>query len=392
MDISENVRSIKPSATLAVAARARELKAQGRDILDLSAGEPDLLTPGFVRRGGIESIEKGLTKYTAVAGIPQLRQAIARSVEQRTGVKVTAEQIVVSNGAKHALFNACFTLFGPGDRVLIPRPYWTSYPDIVRLARAEPVFVDGDPERGYKLSPDDLAKVGAGAKGIILNSPSNPSGAVYTKDELDAVVRWAFDHGLWIISDEIYCTLCYNGPRAASVYDLDPAFQERIVLIDGASKSFAMTGWRIGFSCSVLPLAKELAAVQSHMTSNPAAPSQYAALTAYTAEGADAEELRRMTETFHHRRDLIVSLFREELPELGFVYPDGAFYLFFQVPKGEGGSMGWCNKLLEEKGVALVPGEAFGMDDYVRLSFAASDDALREGVRRIAALVPAARA
>ncbi len=387
MQVSETVREIKPSATLAVAAKARELKAQGRDILDLSAGEPDLLTPQFVRRGGIDSIEKGLTKYTAVAGIPELRQAIAATIEKRTGVKAVADNIVVSNGAKHALFNACFELFGPGDRVLIPAPYWTSYPDIVKLARATPVFVAGERERGYKLTPADLEKAAEGAKGILLNSPSNPSGAVYSRDELEAIVRWAAGRGLWIVSDEIYGSLTYNAPRAASVLDLDPSLLERAVVIDGASKAFAMTGWRIGYSYTSKELAKELAAVQSHITSNPAAPSQYAALAAYRAEGENAEELRRMTQTFHHRRDLIVSLFREQLPELDFVYPDGAFYLFFHLPRNAGGSMAWCGQLLDGPGVALVPGEAFGMDDYVRLSFAASDDALKEGLRRIAAMV-----
>ena len=387
MQVSENVREIKPSATLAVAAKARELKAQGRDILDLSAGEPDLLTPQFVRRGGIESIEKGLTKYTPVPGIPELRKAVAASIEKRTGVKAAAENIVVSNGAKHALFNACFVLFGPGDRVLIPTPYWTSYPDIVKLARATPVFVEGDRARGYKLTPADLEKAAEGVQGLLLNSPSNPSGAVYSRDELEAIVRWAAGRGLWIISDEIYGSLCYNAPRAASVLDLDPSLLERVIVIDGASKAFAMTGWRMGYSYSSAQLAKEIAAVQSHITSNPSAPAQYAALTAYRAEGENLEELRRMTEIFHKRRDLIVALFREQLPELDFVFPDGAFYLFFHLPKNADGSMAWCNKLLDGPGVALVPGEAFGMDDYVRLSFAASDDALKEGVRRIAAMV-----
>jgi aspartate aminotransferase len=383
MKPSENMRGIAPSATLSVAARARELRALGRDIVDLSAGEPDFPTPEFVRLAGMAAIERGLTRYTHVAGLPELRQAIARELGRRTGADVDPAGVVVSNGAKQALFNACFVLFGPGDRVLVPSPYWTSYPDIVRLARAEPVLVPGDPARGFKVGPAELDDAFDGrVRGLILNSPSNPTGAVYELDELADVVAWAAERGVAVLSDEIYGQLCYSGRRAPSVLDLEPEPRSRIVLIDGASKAYAMTGWRIGFSASSPALAVEIQALQSHITSNAATPSQYAALAAFAASPEERQAFEAMTHTFHARRDLLLSLFAGELPEIELVRPDGAFYLFFRIPGGSG-SVAFCEWMLEEAGVALVPGAAFGEDGYVRLSFAAAETALVEGVRRL---------
>ncbi|HET9983046.1 MAG TPA: pyridoxal phosphate-dependent aminotransferase [Longimicrobiales bacterium] len=392
MKPSENMRGIAPSATLSVAARARELRALGRDVLDLSAGEPDLPTPEFVRRAGMAAIERGLTRYTHVAGLPELRQAIARELWRRTGADVDPAGVVVSAGAKQALFNACFVLFGPGDRVLVPSPYWTSYPDIVRLARAEPVFVPGDPARGFKVGPAELGAAFDGrVRGLILNSPSNPTGAVYGLDELEAVVGWAAEHGVVVLSDEIYGQLCFTGRRAPSVLDLEPEPRARIVLIDGASKAFAMTGWRIGFSASSPALGVEIQALQSHITSNAATPAQYAALAAFSASAEERQAFEAMARTFHARRDLLLRLFAAELPGLELVRPDGAFYVFFRVPGGAG-SVAFCERMLEEAGVALVPGAAFGEDGYARLSFAAAEAVLVEGVRRLGEALRAAAA
>jgi aspartate aminotransferase len=391
MELSSNVSELQPSATLAVAGLCKTLRAQGRDILDLSAGEPDFRTPNFAAEAGIAAIEQGFTQYTPVPGTPQLRQAIASFLAASTGKTVNAQGIVVSNGAKQALFNACFALFGPGDDVLVPVPYWTSYPEILKLARANPVFVETTEERGFKLTVADLehaaGKTGK-LRGIILNSPSNPTGVVYSLEELDALVRWAYDRGLWIISDEIYGRLCFESERAASVLDLDDALFDRIVLIDGASKAFAMTGWRIGFSYTRTDLAETLNALQSHVTSGAATPSQYAALAVFRHEPRVQESVNAMVRLFRRRRDKLASAIGEKMSKASFVMPGGAFYLFIKVDAyyaaGRNGSVEFCNWLLEKSGVALVPGIAFGDDRYVRLSFAAPEAEVLGAVERIA--------
>jgi aspartate aminotransferase len=388
--LSENVLGLEASATMAVAALARELRAQGRDIIDLSAGEPDFRTPDFIAQAGIAAIQDGRTRYTPPAGLPELRQAIAEELGRIHGRPIDPAGIVVTAGAKQALFNACFSLFGPGDRVLVPSPYWTSYPSIVRLARAETVLVPTAAERGFRLSTEDLdAAYDERVRGLILNSPSNPTGAVLARSDLEAIVRWAAERNVWVISDEIYGRIYFGDGRAPGVLDLDESLLDRVVLVDGASKSFAMTGWRIGFSWSDPELARIMAALQSHITSNATTPSQHAAVAGYSAEPLEAESITAMVEVFRRRRDLIVGLFRERLPSLPFAEPDGAFYLFFRADAHYGpeapDSVAFCRAILERAGVALVPGSAFGDDRYVRLSFAASEEALREAVNRIAA-------
>ncbi|HEX7119560.1 MAG TPA: pyridoxal phosphate-dependent aminotransferase [Longimicrobiales bacterium] len=390
MRISENVIDLEPSATMAVAALALELRARGRDIIDLSAGEPDFRTPEFIAEAGIAAIANGQTRYTPPAGLPRLREAIAGSLERRYGRAMDPRGVVVTAGAKQALFNACFVLFGPGDRVLVPAPYWTSYPELIKLARAEPVIIRAREERGLKLGPDELESAyDERVRGLILNSPSNPTGAVYTRDELEAIVRWAAEREVWVLSDEIYSRIHFNGDAPApGLLDLDPALLERAVVIDGASKAFAMTGWRIGFSYSAPALASHMAALQSHTTSNAAAPSQHAAIAAYSAEPLEEEAIAKMVEVFRQRRDLLVELFRERLPGMSYIRPDGAFYLFFRADAHYTGAMAdsvaFCREMLDRVGVALVPGAAFGDDRYVRLSFAASEAALERGVARIA--------
>lgn len=388
MRISENIQGIEPSATLAVAGLARELRAQGRDILDLSAGEPDFGTPEFIGEAAIASIREGRTHYTPPPGLPELREAIAGYLGALHGRPVDPGGIVVTAGAKQALFNAFFALFGPGERVLVPTPYWTSYPALVRFSRAEPVEVPTAAEEGFKVTPDRLEAAYDGqTTGLILNSPSNPTGAVYTRDELESIARWAAERDVWLISDEIYARICYTDDVAPGLLDLPPAFMERAVLIDGASKVFAMTGWRIGFSYSSPELAARMAALQSHTTSNASAPAQYAAIAGYGADPVEAEAIAAMARTFRERRDLLVALFDEHLPHLPYVRPEGAFYLFFRADRfyddEAAGSVGFCRRLLESAGVALVPGAPFGDDRFVRLSFAASEEALRDGVGRI---------
>lgn len=392
MDLSPNVASIQPSATIAVSSLAKRLMAEGRDILNLSTGEPDFDTPGWISDAAMQGIREGRTRYTPSPGLPELRAAIARFLS--TGDRVVDPAgVVVSSGAKQSLFNACFSLFGPGDDVLIATPYWTSYPEIVGLARANPVFARGAEERDFRLTPDELEAVATPAtRGLIFSSPCNPTGVVYSLDELRAVAEWARDRGVWLISDEIYRHIYFGeGGEAPGIRDLSPTSLGPHVLIDGASKSFAMTGWRVGFSVTTPELASTFSAVQSHMTSNAATPSQMAALAAYTDVGRTREDVARMRDAFHRRRDLVVRLFDEKLPGLSYLRPEGAFYLFFRVDslfaEGRESAGAVCSWILNEAGVAVVPGEAFGAPEFARMSFAASDAQIEEAVRRIAALV-----
>ena len=386
---STNVARLEPSATIAVSSLAKELRGRGRDIINLSAGEPDFATPDFIAEAGIRAIRDGHTRYTPAPGLASLREAIASALSSvHGGVSTNPAGVVVSAGAKQALFNTLFVLTGPGDRVLVPVPYWTSYPEIVQLARAEPVPVHGPAERGYRVAPAELDDAfDDSVRALILNSPSNPSGAVYPRAELAAISDWARERGVWVISDEIYGRLCYSADRAPSILDLAGNVLERAVLVNGASKAYAMTGWRIGYSYSAPEVAGKISALQSHMTSNAATPSQHAALAAFTATEAQERELAEMGDEFRTRRDLVVRLLQEKLPGTDFVEPDGAFYLFFRVDgwfdEERPDSVALCTWLIEEAEVALVPGSAFGDDRYVRLSFAASRSDLERAFDRL---------
>lgn len=391
MTFSENVARLQPSATMAVSSLAKRLRSEGRDIIDLSAGEPDFDTPSWLVDAAVDGVRGGATRYTAAAGMPELRAAIAKSLVAR-GADAAWSDVVVTAGAKQALFNTCFTFFGPGDEVMIASPYWTSYPEMVTLARAEPVFVQGPAEKGFLLRPQDLdAALTERTRGLIICSPSNPTGAVYSHDELSAVARWARDNGVRLINDEIYRHIHFDGDGPApGLLELDPADVGPFVLIDGVSKAFAMTGWRIGFSYCEGAGAKKMAAFQSHATSNPASPSQLAALAAYSDVERSLGGIAHMLEAYKRRQGLVVSLMRELLPELSFVDPGGAFYLFFRVDAvcGEGeGSNDFCTRMLEEAGVALVPGSAFGDDRYARMSFATSDELLTDAIERMARVI-----
>jgi len=394
MSYSDNISRLQPSATMAVSALAKKLAAEGRDIIDLSAGEPDFDTPAWICDAAITGIRAGRTRYTQPQGLPELRAAVARDLlsDAAPGWKFSGDNVVVGAGAKQALFNVCFALFGAGDEVLIAAPYWTSYPEIVALARAEPAFVTGSEERDYKLTVEDLEAVRTPrTRGLILSSPSNPSGAAYTLDELRAVAGWAREHGVWILSDEIYRRIYFGsgGGAAPGLLSLSPEDLGPFVILDGVSKTFAMTGWRIGYMLGDAGLAGKVGALQSQTTSNPATPSQVAALAALSNPDQAAESIAQMVSAFHRRRDLVVSRFKERLPHLSFVYPEGAFYLFLKVSAeyddAVKGSQAWCAAVLEKTGVAMVPGSAFGDDRYVRMSFATSDELLEESIRRLAA-------
>ncbi len=395
MQFSSNVEKLKPSATIAVSTLAKCLAAEGRDILNLSAGEPDFDTPAFISDAAIAGVRAGQTRYTPPAGTPELRKAIASHLSERAGRVLEWEGVVVTAGAKQALFNAIFTLFGPGDEVLIAAPYWTTYPDLVTIARAEPIAVFGDQANDFKITAADLeGGASEGTKGLIINTPSNPTGAVYSVDELHEIAEWCHDRGIWLISDEIYRNIHYAGDEAApGLLSLPAESVGPHVLIDGASKSFAMTGWRIGFSYSEVEVAKKFSALQSQVTSNAATPSQVAALAAYTDTAAGEVSLREMGSAFRRRRDLITTRMKELLPGVPFINPQGAFYLFFRVDglfqADVQDATAWCSQLLQQEGVALVPGAAFGDDRWVRMSFATSDAVIEAALRRIASMVGA---
>ena len=393
MQLSPNVANLRPSATIAVSTLAKKLASEGRDIINLSAGEPDFDTPAFVAEAGREAIARGRTRYTPAPGLPELRKAIAETQTRYGNREVRWEEIVVSAGAKQALFNACFSIFGPGDDVLIATPYWTSYPEIVGLCRAEPVPVAGDESRDFKLTPDDLEKVRTPrTRGLIYSSPGNPTGVVYTADELQALAEWARDNDVWLLADEIYREIYFGaGDRAPGLMDVPQESLGRYVIFDGASKSFAMTGWRIGFSQSEMPWAKTFSALQSHTTSNASTPAQVAALAAYSRHEEREAAVGEMRQAFRRRRDLVARLFDEKLPDFPYLRPEGAFYLFFRVDAafgpGRETAQEFCSWLLEEVGVALVPGEAFGDPRFVRLSYATSDDLIEAAVERIVSAV-----
>jgi aspartate aminotransferase len=376
---SPNVAELKESATIAVSARARALRAAGRSILDLGAGEPDFATPRFICEAAARAVEAGATRYTATEGILPLRQAIADQANAlyRGPEPIDASDVVVSSGSKQSLFNACFVLFGTGDEVLIPTPSWTSYYEIVALARAVPVPVFGERSHGLKVSAAQLAAASTSrTRGVMLNSPCNPTGAVYGDDELRDIVALAAERGWWVISDEIYRRIAYDGP-ARSVAEL-VGDRDRFILINGVAKAYAMTGWRIGWAIAPRPVSHAMAALQSHTTSNPAAVSQHAALAALTDVAQAEPAIVGMVAQFRARRDAAIALL--DAAGARYVLPAGAFYLYINVGS-DGGA--FATRLLDERGVAVVPGAAFLTPEWVRVSYAAPMETVVEGIRRL---------
>jgi aspartate aminotransferase len=387
--LSLNLAYLKPSETVAISNETKRRRAAGEDVVDLSVGEPDFDTPAIATQAGIQAIQKGKTRYPPNIGIPELRTAIARDLSLMSGGRpVNADQIVISSGSKQSIFNACFSLFGPKDKVLIPSPAWVSYPQIVHLCRAEPVAVPGDPEWGLKVSVADLERqTDKLVRGLIVCSPCNPTGAVYTASEVKGIAEWARKHKVWIIADEIYRQIHYGNGPAPSFLDLPDEYLERTVIIYGASKAYAMTGWRIGAALAPMHLAKAMAALQSHTTTGANHPAQWAAAAAFSDERVQ-QDLHRMVEAFRRRRDLVVARFRAHAPGVEFVEPHGAFYFFFRVDGIGTGVTGtsFCDQAMAA-GVAMVPGAAFGDDRWVRMSYAASDAELETALDRIIALI-----
>jgi aspartate aminotransferase len=382
---STNIAELRESATIAASARAKALRAAGRPVIDLGAGEPDFPTPAFVMSAAHAALDAGATRYTQVEGILPLRQIIAeRASALHDGDPITADQIVVTAGTKQALFNACFSLFGSGDEVLVPTPGWTSYYEMLALARATPIAVRGARERQLKMTPNDLAHAATSrTRGLILNSPCNPTGAVYSREELRDIVAFAAERDWWILSDEIYRAIAYDGD-APSLLSVSSSM-DRLVVVDGVAKSFAMTGWRIGWSIAPRTLSRSMAALQSHTTSNAATISQYAAVAALSNPTAAAGAISSMVAEFRRRRDAALDVLRQASVEV--IEPRGAFYLYIRIADStaddpEPGTT-FARRLLEEYDVAVVPGAAFRSPEWIRVSYAAPAEQVMEGVRRV---------
>jgi aspartate aminotransferase len=380
---SANVTELRESATIAVSTRAKALRAAGRPVIDLGAGEPDFPTPACVMEAAHRALDSGYTRYTQVEGIAPLRAVIAERATALRGTPVDPADIVVSTGTKQALFNTCFSLFGAGDEVLVPTPGWTSYYQMLALARATPVPVVGSRDLQLKVTPHDLIRAATSrTRGIMLNSPCNPTGAVYTRAELSAIVALAVERGWWIVSDEIYRAISYDGPAESLLTVADG--WPRVVVVDGLAKTFAMTGWRIGWSIAPRPLSASMAALQSHTTSNATTLSQHAAIAALTLPDAEHSS-RAMVAEFRRRRDRAL----DELKSAGVdvLEPKGAFYLFIRVADASSDNPDpgtrFAHRLLEEFEVAVVPGVAFGTPEWIRLSYAAPIEDVLEGVRRV---------
>jgi aspartate aminotransferase len=394
--LSSNVSELRESATIAASARARALRASGRKIIDLGAGEPDFDTPAFIREAARRAIENGATRYTATEGIAPLREAIAAAASAMAGRSGSydARDVVVSTGTKQSIFNACFTLFGPGDEVLVPTPGWTSYYEIIGLARATAVPVEGDPDRGLKVDADMLAaEATPRTRGIILNSPCNPTGAVYTRAELKEILALAEKRGWWLISDEIYRRISYEG-EATSFLQINDGY-DRVVVVDGVAKSYAMTGWRIGWAIATRDIASATTALQSHTTSNASSVSQHAALAALTNREQAEPAIAAMVQQFRTRRDAALATLRSD-PGVQVIEPEGAFYLFMRVADAGSGESDagaeFARRLLDDHDVAVVQGSAFFAPDWVRISYAAPSDQVQTAVERIMIAWQGARA
>lgn len=390
MEISERVSNIQPSATLALSGKAKAMKAQGIDVLNLSIGQPDFNTPKHIGQVAIKAIESGKVDfYTAAVGIEPLRKVIADKENADHGTDFTADNVVVMNGAKMTLYALGQALFDEGDEVLIPLPYWVTYGEQVKLAGAKPVFVKPAAGR-LTVVPEELeAARTPKTKAMILNTPNNPSGAVYTREQLQAIGDWAVEHDVIVIADDIYGKLVYNGTKFVSLLDLSPAIRKQTILVNGMSKTYSMTGWRVGYAIADEQVVKGLKTFLSHAAGNMAAVSQYAALAAITGDQTCVEEMRA---TYEERINTLYPLLNE-IP--GFkldVKPAGAFYAFPDVSEavklaGFASTDEFVSALLDEAHVAVVPGAAFGMDDHVRISYATSMDVLKEAVQRIQAFM-----
>ncbi|AOS45988.1 Aspartate aminotransferase [Lacunisphaera limnophila] len=377
-------RNVSPSPTLAIDAKAKALAAAGEDVCGFAAGEPDFDTPEHIKEACIVALKGGKTKYAPTPGIEPLRQAIAERYGVEYGLKVVPAQVVVSPGGKFSCHLAVMATCSPGDEVIIPAPYWVSYPEMVKLAGATPKFVACDDRAGFKLTPAQLeAAITPKTRLVILNSPSNPTGAVYTRAELQALAAVALKHNLYILSDEMYEHLVYDGVTPTCIATFSPEIEARTIVVAGFSKTYAMTGWRIGTLVAPLPIAKAIAEIQSQMSSNVTTFAQYGALAALKEKEKTAAALKEMLVAFDRRRKLLHAELNK-IPGVSCLLAEGAFYLFPNISSFGLKDADFCAKLLEAEKVAAVPGSAFGLEGYLRLSYATSDAIILKGVERLA--------
>lgn len=386
MNVSNRAQQLTPSVTLAAAAKAKALKAKGVDVLSLTVGEPDFVTPKNIQKAAIASIEDGRASYyTPSGGIPELKQAIVSYVEREYQLRYQPKQVIVTDGAKYALYLLFQAILNVGDEVIIPVPYWVSYGEQVKLAEGKPVFVSSTQEQSFKASVAQLEAVRTDkTKAIILNSPSNPTGVIYTEEELRQIGEWAVAHNILIIADDIYGRLVYNGHRFTPIATISEAIRQQTIIINGVSKTYAMTGWRIGFAVGDEKIIQAMTQLASQSTSNPVAVSQYAAIEALTGEQSTVEDMRQAFEKrLNHIYPKVAAL-----PGVSLIKPEGAFYLFPNVKKtleicGYDNVTNWVEDLLQEAHVALVTGEGFGAPEHVRMSYATDLMTLEKAIERM---------
>lgn len=382
VELSRNVLSVEPSATLAITAKAKELKKQGIDVVSLSAGEPDFDTPDFIKEAAIEALKQGVTRYTPASGTPELREAISRKFLKDQGLTIPASRIIVSCGAKHSVFNVLFALLNPGDEVLIPAPYWLSYPEMVTLLGGKNVFLPTDESTGFRLTADVLRRaITPKTRVLILNSPSNPTGAIYSKEDLGQLAEVLSEFPkVTVLSDEIYEKLIFDGAEHVSIATINEEMTSRTVIVNGHSKAYAMTGWRLGYAgCPNQELAQAISSLQSHSTSNPTSFAQAGGVVALDKGDPEAAKMCRV---FQKRRDLFCDALKT-IPQLKVEKPQGAFYAFVNTSASGLDSLALAKALLEEAHVAVVPGQPFGSNDHVRMGFATSEENLDKAVTRL---------
>ncbi|WP_449418787.1 pyridoxal phosphate-dependent aminotransferase [Phormidium nigroviride] len=380
IQLAARVGEVPPSLTLAIAAKAKAMKAQGIDVCSFSAGEPDFDTPDRIKAAAKLALDSGLTKYGPAAGEPKLREAIARKLREDNHLSYQAENIIVTNGGKHSLYNLMMALIDRGDEVIIPSPYWLSYPEMVKLASGKPVIVPTDASTGYKITPEQLRQaITDRTKLFILNSPSNPTGMVYSPAEIKALAEVVVERDILVVSDEIYEKIIYDGAEHASIGSFGKEIFERTIISSGFAKAYSMTGWRIGYLAGPLALIKAAITVQGHSTSNVCTFAQYGAIAAFEGEQDCVEKMRL---AFAQRRQVMFDLLNA-IPGISCAKPDGAFYMFVNIAKTGMTSLEFCDALLEQQQIAVIPGIAFGADDHIRLSYATDLATIEKGMERL---------
>ncbi|MEG4227211.1 pyridoxal phosphate-dependent aminotransferase [Microcoleus sp. N9_B2] len=378
--LAARVGEVSPSITLAIAAKAKAMKAEGIDVCSLSTGEPDFDTPEHIKAAAKQALDAGKTKYGPVAGEPQLKAAIARKLRDDNNLNYQPENIIVTNGGKHSLYNLMMALIEPGEEVIIPAPYWLSYPEMVKLASGKPVIVRTDASTGYKITPEQLSgAITPKTKLFVLNSPSNPTGMVYTPAEIKALAEVIVDRDILVVSDEIYEKIIYDGAQHVSIGSLGKEIFDRTLISSGFAKAYSMTGWRVGYLAGPIELIKATSTIQGHSTSNVCTFAQYGAIAALESSQESVEKMRL---AFAERRQVIFELL-DAIPGISCIKPDGAFYMFVNISKTGMNSLEFCDAFLEQQQVAVIPGIAFGADDHIRLSYATDLGTIKKAVERL---------